>query len=172
MLFLFCSMSVPSGPGAASSSGASGPAGGGRGGLNGLRRKSLRNSIFLSAAAQPAAATVGGLGGGQAPQGHPYGPLHEAVERKVEQFVTKVLQHNDRYAHFNLFLVTCMLVIVINGAVVVFFFFCVSLLDQLEEAVRHSQDTPHEKHVDILLRSSAICRQIGGITSILCKSGM
>lgn len=130
-------MSVPSGPGAASSSGASGPAGGGRGGLNGLRRKSLRNSIFLSAAAQPAAATVGGLGGGQAPQGHPYGPLHEAVERKVEQFVTKVLQHNDRYAHCNLFLITCMLVIVMNGVVVVLYFVLASWTSSKKPCVIH-----------------------------------
>jgi hypothetical protein len=45
------------------------------------------------------------------------------------------------------------------------------LLDQLHEAVINNQNTPYEKHVDVLLKSSAICRQMAGIVCILCKSG-
>jgi hypothetical protein len=44
-------------------------------------------------------------------------------------------------------------------------------LDHLHEAVTASQSNPYEKHVDVLLKSSAICRQIAGIVCILCKSG-
>jgi hypothetical protein len=45
------------------------------------------------------------------------------------------------------------------------------LLDQLIEALNLSQQTPYEKHVDVLLKSSALCRQMSGNISILCKSG-
>ncbi len=45
------------------------------------------------------------------------------------------------------------------------------LLDQLHEAVIVSTSNPYDKHVDVLLRSSAIGRQIGGTVAILCKSG-
>jgi len=44
-------------------------------------------------------------------------------------------------------------------------------MDQLKEAVALSAINPHDKHVDVLLRSSALCREMGGVTIILCKSG-
>ena len=44
-------------------------------------------------------------------------------------------------------------------------------MDQLKEAVAFSAINPHDKHVDVLLRSSALCREMGGVTIILCKSG-
>jgi hypothetical protein len=52
-----------------------------------------------------------------------------------------------------------------------FFIMFFRLLDQLHEAVINNQNTPYEKHVDVLLKSSAICRQMAGIVCILCKSG-
>lgn len=66
---------------------------------------------------------------------------NDALTAAVSILKTKVLQYNDR------------------------------LLDQLVEAVTASQQTPHEKHVDVLLKSSALCRQMAGNISILCKSG-
>lgn len=45
------------------------------------------------------------------------------------------------------------------------------MLDQLKDAVAQCATNPHDKHVDVLLRSSALCREIGAITNILCKSG-
>eukprot|EP00981_Chlorochromonas_danica_P003688 scaffold681_cov173-Ochromonas_danica.AAC.51 len=45
------------------------------------------------------------------------------------------------------------------------------LLDQLKEAIQISQQNPYEKHVDVLLKSSSICRQMVGCISVLCKSG-
>jgi hypothetical protein len=45
------------------------------------------------------------------------------------------------------------------------------MLDQLKEAVAFSALNPHDKHVDVLLKSSAICREMGAVTAILCKSG-
>lgn len=39
------------------------------------------------------------------------------------------------------------------------------------EAVAWSALNPHDKHVDVLLRSSALCREIGAITNIVCDSG-
>lgn len=45
------------------------------------------------------------------------------------------------------------------------------LLDQLKEAVQISQQNPYEKHVDVLLKSSSICRQMVGCIAVLCKSG-
>eukprot|EP01038_Epipyxis_sp_PR26KG_P012151 gene12151-16271_t len=44
------------------------------------------------------------------------------------------------------------------------------LMDQLAEAVSSSSSTPFDKHVSVLLRSSALCREIQGIVGILCKS--
>ena len=44
-------------------------------------------------------------------------------------------------------------------------------MEQLKEAVALSAMNPHDKHVDVLLRSSALCREMGGVTIILCKSG-
>ena len=46
------------------------------------------------------------------------------------------------------------------------------LLDQLKEALSVSAQNPYEKHVNVLLNSSALCREVGGIICILCKSGM
>jgi hypothetical protein len=46
------------------------------------------------------------------------------------------------------------------------------LLDQLKEAISVSALNPYEKHVNVLLNSSALCREVGGIVCILCKSGM
>lgn len=69
------------------------------------------------------------------------GANSESVNRTVEQLISKVLQYNDR------------------------------LLDQLEEVTVTLTDNPYEKHVDLLLKSSAICRQISGMACILCKSG-
>jgi hypothetical protein len=86
-----------------------------------LRKGSMRNSIYF------------GNNSGGIPK--------EMVDRKVEQFVTKVLQYNDR------------------------------LLTQVEESIQHSMDTPYEKHVDVLLRTSSLCRAMGGPVGILCKSG-
>lgn len=45
------------------------------------------------------------------------------------------------------------------------------MLDQIHEAVAASTATPHEKHVGVLLKTSALCREIGGTVGILCKSG-
>lgn len=45
------------------------------------------------------------------------------------------------------------------------------MLDQVHEAIAASTTTPHEKHVDVLLKTSALCREIGGTVAILCKSG-
>ncbi len=50
--------------------------------------------------------------------------------------------------------------------------FCfLSLLDQLQEAVVVAQSNPYDKHVDILLKSSSLIRQMAGVVCILCKSG-
>jgi hypothetical protein len=86
-----------------------------------LRKGSMRNSIYIGN-------NTGGI-------------PKEMVDRKVEQFVTKVLQYNDR------------------------------LLTQVEESIQHSMETPYEKHVDVLLRTSSLCRAMGGPVGILCKSG-
>lgn len=45
------------------------------------------------------------------------------------------------------------------------------MMDQLKEAIAFSALNPHDKHVDVLLKSSAICREMGAVTAILCKSG-
>ncbi len=45
------------------------------------------------------------------------------------------------------------------------------LLDQLHESIIVSATNPYDKHVDVLLRSSAIARQICGTVATLCKSG-
>ncbi len=45
------------------------------------------------------------------------------------------------------------------------------MMDQLKDAIGASALNPHDKHVDVLLKSSAICREMGGPTIILCKSG-
>ena len=45
------------------------------------------------------------------------------------------------------------------------------MMEQLKEAIAFSAMNPHDKHVDVLLRSSALCREMGGVTIILCKSG-
>jgi hypothetical protein len=44
-------------------------------------------------------------------------------------------------------------------------------MDQLEDALVISTENPYEKHVDILMKTSALCRQMSGLVSILCKSG-
>jgi hypothetical protein len=45
------------------------------------------------------------------------------------------------------------------------------MLDQLKDAISISALNPHDKHVDVLLKSSAICREMASNTIILCKSG-
>jgi hypothetical protein len=45
------------------------------------------------------------------------------------------------------------------------------MLDQLKDAISFSALNPHDKHVDVLLKSSAICREMASNTIILCKSG-
>ena len=45
------------------------------------------------------------------------------------------------------------------------------LMDQVKEAIAVSSINPHDKHVDVLLKASALCREITAVTSILCKSG-
>ena len=41
----------------------------------------------------------------------------------------------------------------------------------LREAIQQNAASPFEKHVDVLLTSSSLCRTIGGVIGILCKSG-
>lgn len=65
----------------------------------------------------------------------------EALKAAVVQLKQKVLVYNDR------------------------------LRDLLQESISIAATNPYEKHVDILMRSSALARQIGGIACILCKSG-
>ena len=45
------------------------------------------------------------------------------------------------------------------------------MLEQLKDAISFSALNPHDKHVDVLLKSSALCREMSAITAILCKSG-
>ena len=45
------------------------------------------------------------------------------------------------------------------------------MLDQVHDAIAASTATPHDKHVDVLLKTSALCREISGLVGILCKSG-
>eukprot|EP00599_Poterioochromonas_sp_BG-1_P008165 CAMPEP_0173134596 /NCGR_PEP_ID=MMETSP1105-20130129/1387_1 /TAXON_ID=2985 /ORGANISM="Ochromonas sp., Strain BG-1" /LENGTH=1267 /DNA_ID=CAMNT_0014046427 /DNA_START=161 /DNA_END=3965 /DNA_ORIENTATION=- len=68
-------------------------------------------------------------------------PSSEAVSQAVIQLKIKVLSFSDR------------------------------LLDQLQEAVVVAQSNPYDKHVDILLKSSSLIRQMAGVVCILCKSG-
>ena len=45
------------------------------------------------------------------------------------------------------------------------------LLDQLRHAIAQSLTSPFEKHVHVLLKASALLREMGGAIGILCKSG-
>ena len=66
---------------------------------------------------------------------------NEGLNSAVEALKAKVLNANDR------------------------------MLDQVHEAIAASTATPYDKHVDVLLKTSALCREIGGTIGILCKSG-
>ena len=46
------------------------------------------------------------------------------------------------------------------------------MLDQAKEANAVSSASPYDKHVDVLLKTSALCREMAGIVTILCKSGV
>ncbi len=45
------------------------------------------------------------------------------------------------------------------------------LMGQARDAVALNAHTPYEKHMDVLLKTSAMCRLMGGTVGILCKSG-
>jgi len=66
---------------------------------------------------------------------------NEGLSQTVETLKSKVLNANDR------------------------------MMDQVHEAIANSTAVPHEKHVDVLLKTSALCREMSGIIAILCKSG-
>jgi hypothetical protein len=44
-------------------------------------------------------------------------------------------------------------------------------MEEASVAVQVAAQTPSEKHVHLLLRTSAVCRDVGGTIGILCKSG-
>eukprot|EP01035_Chromulina_nebulosa_P020470 gene20470-26560_t len=45
------------------------------------------------------------------------------------------------------------------------------LFEETCSALSNAAKSPYEKHVDIFMKSSALCRKIGGVIGILCKSG-
>lgn len=45
------------------------------------------------------------------------------------------------------------------------------LLADVEEALKIAEKSPGDKHVHVLMKFSALCREMGGIIGILCKSG-
>jgi inositol polyphosphate-4-phosphatase len=45
------------------------------------------------------------------------------------------------------------------------------LLSDVEEALRIAEKSPGDKHVHVLMKFSALCREMGGVMGILCKSG-
>lgn len=89
--------------------------------------------------------------------------MDNAISTAVIQLKLKVLTYNDRYV-----LSLCVSLLLIDNLSVVFD----RLWDQLQDAVSFAASDPYDKHVDVLMKSSALCRTMGGIVSILCKSGM
>jgi len=65
----------------------------------------------------------------------------EVVAAAVNTLATKVVNMNDR------------------------------LMDEVKSSIAQAAINPHEKNVNVLLKTSALCRQMGAIVSILCKSG-
>lgn len=45
------------------------------------------------------------------------------------------------------------------------------MFDEAKDAVKRQAESPYEKHVDVILKTSAFCRKLAGTTAILCKSG-
>ena len=52
-----------------------------------------------------------------------------------------------------------------------YYLLCYRMHEEAVESVERAATVPNDKHVHVLLRLSALCRKMGGIIGILCKSG-
>ena len=45
------------------------------------------------------------------------------------------------------------------------------MMQEAAQAIESNTESPNDKHVHVSLKTSALCREMGGTVGVLCKSG-